>query len=86
MTEDDDIRRDLEPGAGDDLIALAERLRDSRPLPNPTFRGELGRRLAVRARHRGPRRIRALIAAYSFAGTLLLVIATVGAAGHGPIG
>ena len=83
MTEPRDIRDDLEPDVGEDIILLAERLRASRPLPNPTFRGELGRRLASRSRRRlRPARARALIAAYSASGTLLLVIGAIGAAGH----
>jgi hypothetical protein len=83
MTEPRDIRDDLEPGAGDDLIALAERLRAARPLPSPAFRGELGRRLAGASRRRlSPARARALIAAYSASGTLLLVIGAIGAAAH----
>ena len=85
MTERD-IRDDLEPGAGEDLIQLAERLRASRPLPSPAFRGELGRRLAARSRHSNPLRVRAQIAAYTFSGTLLMIVGTVSAAGHGPLG
>jgi hypothetical protein len=84
MTPQRDIRDDLEAGAGDDLVALGEHLLESRPLPSPAFRGELGRRLASRPKRQlGATRARALIAAYSGAGTLLLVVGAVGASGHG---
>ncbi len=77
------IREDLEPGAGDEIVALAERLRQERPLPSPSFRGELGRRLAARPLRRlSPMRARALIAAYSASGTLLLVVGAIGASSH----
>jgi hypothetical protein len=83
VTPERDIRDDLEPGIGDDVVALAERLRDSRPLPNPVFRGELRRRLMGRPRGRFDAiGVRARIAACSVSGTLLLVIGAVGAAGH----
>jgi hypothetical protein len=82
-----DIRNDLEPDTPEELVLLAERLRDSRPLPNPVFRGQLRRHLEARSRpSRTPARLRALIAGYGAAGTLLLVIGTVSAAGAGPLG
>lgn len=82
-----DIREDLEPGAGEDIIALAERLQRSTPLPSASFRGELGRRFADRPRGRISRaRARLVVAACSASGTLLLVIGAVGASGHGPFG
>jgi len=82
-----DIRDDLEPDAGDDLVALAQRLVEARPLPNPAFRGELGRHLAGRPRGRlGRVRVRVLVSAYSAAGMILLGIGAIGAAGHGGIG
>jgi hypothetical protein len=82
-----DIRYDLEPDAPQELIRLAEQLRDERPLPNPTFRGELGRRLEARShRVRPPARVRLLIARYATAGTVLLLLGTASAAGAGPLG
>jgi hypothetical protein len=82
-----DIRGDLEPGVSDDIVALAERLRDSRPRPSPAFRGELGRRLSGRPRSRLSRaRARVLVGAYSAAGVLLLAVGAIGAAGHGGVG
>lgn len=89
MTHDDNllIRADLGPDAPDDLVALAERLHRERPLPNPTFRGDLGRRLQARAgRMRDPGRARLLIARFSFGGTFLLFIGAFSAAGVGPLG
>lgn len=84
MSSPRDIRDDLEPGAGEDLVRLAERLRDERPIPSPVFRGELGRRLARQRQSRLSTRVaRRLIAAYATAGTALMAIAALGASGHG---
>jgi hypothetical protein len=82
-----DIREDLEPGIGEDVIALAERLREARPLPSASFRGELGRRFVGRPQRLLSRaRARSVVAACSASGTLLLAIGAVGASGHGPFG
>lgn len=87
MTELDPIGSGLEPNLPDDVIALAERLRSERPLPSPGFRGDLGRQLEARApRVRRPEHARVLIARFSLAGTLLLTLGTLGAAGLGPLG
>jgi hypothetical protein len=87
MTDPYDIRNDLEPGIDEDLVVLADRLRNARPLPRPAFRGDLGRHLAARSRPRFTAAgVRALIAANAFAGILLLCIGTVSAAGVGPLG
>jgi hypothetical protein len=87
MTERRDIRQDLEPGAPDELISLAERLERERPLPTTAFRGELRRRLlfdpSARAR---PARLRLLIAGYAGAGSVLLLAAAASVAGVGPLG
>jgi hypothetical protein len=82
-----DIRADLEPGAGGDLVALAERLERERPVPSAAFRGELRRRLlgAELTRSR-PARLRLLIAGYASAGTILLLVGAASAAGLGPLG
>jgi hypothetical protein len=87
MNDDRDIRPDLEPDAPEELVRLAVRLRDERPLPSPAFRGRLRRHLEARSRRvRTPARARALIARYAAAGTLLLLVGTVTAAGAGPLG
>jgi hypothetical protein len=83
---EEQIRDDLEPDADPALLALAARLRDARPLPNPTFRGELGRRLSRRRSPWSRARIRATIAAYSASGTFLLLVGAISASGHGPVG
>jgi hypothetical protein len=86
MTDVPDIRDDLEPGTPADVVALANRLAASRPLPSPGFRGELGRSLAARSRRRlTPGRLRGLAVVYASSGTALLVISALGAAGMGPI-
>ena len=87
MTEPRDIRQDLEPGAPDELVGLAERLERERPVPAAAFRGELRRRLllGVDARTR-PSRLRLLIAGYAGAGSLLLLAGAASVAGVGPLG
>ena len=88
MNDPYDIRRDLEPDSGEDLVALGNRLLDARPVPRAAFRGDLGRRLAASSGHRGlgGAQLRALIAANGLAGLLLLVVGAVSAAGIGPLG
>jgi hypothetical protein len=87
MTEPRDIRDDLEPGTPDDVVRLAEHLLDARPLPSPAFRGQLRRRLEARShRVQPPALIRARIARFATAGTLLLLVGTLSAAGAGPLG
>jgi hypothetical protein len=83
MTERRDIRDDLEPGAPDALIRLAERLEAERPVPAPAFRGDLRRHLLARA---APRGLHARIAAFAGSGGALLALAFASAAGAGPFG
>jgi len=66
---------DLDP----DLRELAMRLQRERPLPRPAFRGDLGRRLAGRTPRPRPHRLRLLVAGQLGAGSLLLVVAALGA-------
>jgi len=81
-----DIRADLEPGTPEDLIRLAERLEQERPVPSAAFRGDLRRRLIAGARsHSRPARLRLLIAGYAGVGSLLLLVGAVSAAGIGPL-
>jgi hypothetical protein len=82
-----DIREDLGPGAPDDLIALAQRLEDERPVPTAAFRGTLRRRLLSGeiARSR-PARLSLLIVRYASAGSALLLVGAASAAGVGPLG
>ncbi|MGO9899320.1 MAG: hypothetical protein ACLP0J_06440 [Solirubrobacteraceae bacterium] len=84
MNNPDDFRDDLGPEATDDLMLLAQRLRDARPVPAPAFRGRLGRQLAARPPRFAPARLRMLIATYSASGIVLLALGAVGASGHGP--
>lgn len=87
MSERRDIRQDLEPGAPDELVRLAERLEHERPVPAASFRGELRRQLlfGMDARTR-PARLRLLIAGYAGAGSLLLLAGAASVAGVGPLG
>jgi hypothetical protein len=84
MNDSTDIRDDLGPEASDDLVLLARRLQNARPVPAPAFRGRLGRQLAARPPRFAPARLRLLIATYSTSGIALLVLGAVGASGHGP--
>jgi hypothetical protein len=63
---------------------IAERLERERPIPRPTFRSELRRRLfATSGESRG--RIRVLIGIYAASGVALLLVAVLGVAGGGPL-
>lgn len=87
MTPFDDLRDDVEPGTEDELLALADRLRRTRPVPRPAFRGDLARRLeATRGSGLTIGRVRLLIATYSVSGTVLIVLGALGAGRLGPLG
>ena len=87
MNHERDIRNDLEPGAPEELIALAQRLERERPVPAAAFRGELRRRLLASGASRvRPARLRLLITGYACAGSLLLLAGAASAAGLGPLG
>lgn len=87
MTGRRDVRDDVEPGAPDELIGLAEWLERERPVPAAAFRGELRRRLLVSAARRArPAWLGVLIAGYAGAGTLLLLAGAASVAGVGPLG
>jgi hypothetical protein len=76
---------DLESEDRDDL---ARRLREARPIPAPAFVGRL-RRAIIDARTPGVEpawRVPAQIVGCALAGTLLLLLGVVGAAGAGPFG
>jgi hypothetical protein len=77
------FRDDLEPGTPGDLVRLAQRLADERPVPSAAFRGRLRRHLIEHAAQRG---VGARIAAFAGGGGLLLALAAAGAAGAGPFG
>jgi hypothetical protein len=87
MSPDRDIRSDLEAGAPDELLHLAQRLDRERPVPSAAFRGDLRRRLlAGGSPYRRPARLRLLITGYASAGSALLLVATASVAGIGPLG
>ena len=86
MTDSPDIRSDLEPDAPIEIVRLAERLQRERPVPSAGFRGDLRRRLlGSGAPHTRPRRLYALITGYATAGSLLLLVGALSAAGVGPL-
>ena len=73
---------DLEP----ELREMAIRLERERPLPQPAFRGDLGRRLVGRRAGPAPRYLRLLMAGQLGIGALLLVVTAVGVIGDvGPL-
>jgi hypothetical protein len=87
MTERRDLRLDLEPDTPEELIRLAERLEQERPVPTAAFRGDLRRRLLGGALAPSrPARLRLLITGYASAGCALLLIGGASAAGIGPLG
>jgi hypothetical protein len=87
VTRPSELASDLEPGAPDDVIRLADRLHADCPLPDPVFRGHLRRQLEARGTAlRRPERLRALIAGYAGSGSLLLLVGAISAGGVGPLG
>lgn len=80
---------DLEPGLGDGerraLARVAAYLEQERPVPAPSFRGDLGRRLADQRPARGIVFKRRLAIAYAASGGFLLLIAAAGLVGIGPL-
>ena len=86
MSHGDQFRGDLEPGAPEELIRLAERLERTRPVPAAAFRGALRRRLLIDANtHTRPARLRLLIAGYASAGSALLLVGAFSVLGIGPL-
>ena len=75
----------LGPDAPADELPVAERLRESQPLANPGFRGELRRAVERGATRFDPARDRALILVYGACGCALLIAGAVSAAGVGPL-
>ena len=89
----DDIRRDLPPdlerAESEPLVALARRLQAETPLPTPTFRADLRRRLmgGPAGRRLGtltPHFARTLAFWCVASGLVLLAVAAIGLAGTGP--
>ena len=69
-----------------DTRDLELRLSRSRPTPAPTFRGDLRRLLAGKARDgSASQRARVLVAAYGLCGTLLFAVGIASAGGVGPL-
>jgi hypothetical protein len=66
---------ELEPNPAEDIVRLAVRLQDRRPVPSSAFRGDLRRRLLAKGTGRArPAHLRALIAGYAASGAALLTI------------
>ena len=78
------------PDQLDQLVAIAERIENARPLPSPGFRGALGRHLAAQA-DSAPglagnlAGIKRRIYTLSLGGTALLGTAVAGLGGLGPL-
>jgi hypothetical protein len=86
MTRDYELDPTLTAQQRDELALVAERLERDRPVPNPVFRGNLGRRfLDTRGRRNSaPGHFRILAASYTVAGAVCLAVTAVGLAGIGP--
>jgi hypothetical protein len=71
----------------DDLAGdpVAERLARERPVPDPVFRGALGRELDVEGEPARPAALRRLVALYVLVGLALLALAALSMAGVGPL-
>jgi hypothetical protein len=91
MTDPRELDPILHADERDDLGRLIGRLESDRPLPSPTFRGQLRRRLLGSADK--PRRqavgstaagFRLWAAGYTAVGTLCLAVAAIGLIGIGP--
>jgi hypothetical protein len=80
---DDILDPTLRPEERKRLLETAKLLEQARPIPRPSFRGELARQL--RARSAGPQRLRLLVSAYAGAGLALLSGVAVGLGGIGPL-
>jgi hypothetical protein len=83
LRTDDILDPKLTAKERDELLETARLLERGRPVPRPTFRGQLGRQL--RADPRNPFRIRRLVAAYAGFGAALLMFVAIGLAGVGPL-
>jgi hypothetical protein len=79
-------RSDIDPGGLHGLAELEERLRRARRQPPAPFRTGLRGRFEGRAPRPRPHGLRRLVAAYAGAGTVLLLLGALGAAGVGPFG
>jgi hypothetical protein len=86
MNRDYELDPTLTAEEREELVLVAERLEHDRPVPAPTFRGDLRRHLlGTRGRRSmAPGHFRALAAGYTFAGAACLAVAAVGLAGVGP--
>jgi hypothetical protein len=87
MNHRHDFESDLTHAEQLRLAEMGERLERDRPVPRPTFRGDLRRSLLGGNRSpatAGASRWRILVATYSGLGALLLAVAAIGLAGAGP--
>jgi anthranilate phosphoribosyltransferase len=68
-----------------ELAGVAHMLEASRPVPRPAYRGELGRRLRGQPYPGTLKRLRLRALSLGTAGALLLAVAGLGVAHHGPL-
>jgi hypothetical protein len=66
------------------LMRVSERLEEERPLPAPTFRGALRRKLIAQPKTTAPARLGLAIAACGSSGLALLGAVALGVLGAGP--
>ena len=79
-----DLGSEVEEEDREELLALAVRLSEQRPVPRAGWRGAIRARLLGRGTRASRSRVGALIFGYAASGALLLVIAAAGLVGLGP--
>jgi hypothetical protein len=79
-----DLAPEVEGEERQELIAMAVRLTEQRPVPRPGLRSAIRARLLGGGRPVARSRIGALIFGYATSGALLLAVALVGLVGVGP--
>jgi hypothetical protein len=79
-----DLEADVKGEERQELLALASRLTEHRPVPRPGLRSAIRSRLSGGVRPAPRSRIAALIFGYATSGALLLAVAAIGLAGIGP--
>jgi hypothetical protein len=86
MTDPHELDPLFAPEERRDVAQLSERLEQERPIPAPTFRGELRRRLLSGRQRQGLGAVRFVpwAVGYTSAGVVCLAVAAIGLVGIGP--
>jgi hypothetical protein len=81
---EDDLDLELRDKERRELLTLAQRLTEQRPVPRPGLRSAIRSRLLGGTSAAAPLRVRRLIFGYASSGALLLLVAGAGLVGLGP--